>query len=191
MNRKKLTGIAAATLVGLTLLACSGAPGEDTSTKKDSVTTVETPSAKPEETKDSGPVVAKLGSKGLVFDAEKIDVAISTPSAYKPGKYAERPGKDQRAFVVTVTVVNHNTQAINPGSLSITASLGEASAEMNSIFDIDAGLKGTPDTALLPGKTVKFKYGFVGPTDEKTPVVNINVTPWELGSTTGLFAGNL
>jgi len=191
MNLKRIAGIAAGVLVGVTLLACgAGDPGDGTGEKKESVASGG-PEAPSEEPKEDGPNIAQLGSKGLVFVDEKIDVAISKPAAYKPSEYAEKPKKGERAFVVTVEVINNRDQAINVDRISITASIGEENAEMDAIFDTEAGLKGAPSTALLPGKTARFKYGFVGPTTEKNPVVNINVQPWELGMTTGLFQGKL
>lgn len=189
MNLKKVAGIAAGVMVGITLLACGGSPGEGT--KAPHAATPQATGEAPEPAKEDGPVIAQLGSKGLIFKDEQIDVAISKPGTYKRGAYADKVPAGSKAFVVVIEVINHSPKAINVNTISLTASLGEAAAEMDAIFDTDAGLKGTPDTALLPGKTAKFKYGFVGPTTEAHPVININVSPWELGNTTGLFQGKL
>lgn len=189
MNRNKILGWAAGTVVALSLLACGGGtkPSEGTGAKP------EAGAAAPaeEKPKEDGPVVAPLGGKGLVFEAEKIDVAISKPGTYKPSQYMERVPKGSVAFTLTVTLVNRNAEAIKPSGLYFTASVGTANAEAEQVFDSGAGIKGAPDTALLPGKTAKFKVAFKAPTDEANPTINVNVTAFEMGTTTGLFEGKL
>lgn len=190
MKITKVVSYTLGTVIALSLLACGMGGGDGTKPATGEVAA----SAEAKDAPKDGPVIAQLGSKGLVFQTEKIDVAISKPGTYKPGAYMERPAKGERAFVLTVTVINHNKQAINLTTISITASVGEASAEADQIFDAEAGLKGAPDTALLPGKTAKFKIGFKAAASEAHPVVNVNVNPWELSGlngTTGLFQGKL
>lgn len=193
MNAKKILGAVAGVLVGATLLACGGGtkPSEGTGTKGDATPGAAAPAESAAEDKKDGPVIAKLGSKGLEFEAEKIDVALSKPGTYKPSAYMDRVPKGSVAFTLTVTLVNRNAEAIKPDGLYITASVGKDNAEAEEVYDSEAGLKGAPSTALLPGKSVKFKVGFMAPVNEANPVINVNVTAITMGNTTGLFQGPL
>lgn len=188
MNTKKILGWSAGLLVGLTLLACGGTkPSEGTSGKGDPGQPAASESAG-----SDGPVVAALGGKGLVFTDEKIDVAISKPAKYKPSQYMDRVPAGSVGFVLTVTVVNNNTQAIKVEGLQVTVSVGAAGAEAEEVYDSGAGIKGTPSSAVLPGKKATFKVAFTAPATEAHPELSVSVTPYDQGgSHTGLFKGAL
>jgi hypothetical protein len=104
-----------------------------------------------------------------------------------------RVPKGEVAFVVTVELINRNKEAIKPSEIVFLCSVGKDNAEANEIIDIDAGVKGAPGTALLPGKKAKFKLAFQAPANEANPVINLNANPYNIGAgiTTGLFQGKL
>lgn len=186
VNLMKWVGAAGAVLVGLTLLACGFDGGVSTGTNDKGAQGASAPA----DDKPAGPVVAQLGGKGLIFEKERIEVAVSKTGNYRPSKYAEPVAKGEVAFTLNVKVTNTGTEAIKPSGLYFTASVGANAAEAEQIFDTDAGLNGTPETALLPGKSATFKLGFKAPTTEANPEINVNVSPITTG-TTGLFQGHL
>ena len=68
-----------------------------------------------------------------------------------------------RAF--TVTILNGTSKRYDPTIFS--TSLQSGAQEGDAIFDSAAGLGGSPNTVLLPGRTAKFRvaYGLLNPAD--------------------------
>lgn len=85
-----------------------------------------------------------------------VEMTVSAPAKYKPGKYfAGGEGAAQFAKV-TVSIKNGSTQAFEPTMALLTAS--SAGQESHQIFDGKVG--GSPSTSVLPGKTVKWDVAF-------------------------------
>jgi hypothetical protein len=113
---------------------------------------------KPQSSPDSTTKDPTTGPFGTTFKtSDGVTVTISTPKSFKPSAYAIS-GNENHDLILTVSVVNGSTKKFDPTLSSFNASSGDAEAE--EIFDTGHDLNGSPETSILPGKTLNWAIGF-------------------------------
>lgn len=85
-----------------------------------------------------------------------ISLTMSTPSTFTPGKFASNYLPGQAANVFDVTLKNDGTAAIDPATISITASSGANTC--TDVLDGDNGVAGAPTEPIAAGATSTFKF---------------------------------
>ncbi|MER7518011.1 DUF4190 domain-containing protein [Streptomyces sp. NPDC126499] len=109
-----------------------------------------------EEPVDEVPEVLKFGDTFTYEDG--IKVTVSQPRSHKPDGFAVGHAKGNRAFQVTITIVNGSKE-----TLDVTAALPDASdahgATAETVFDGDNATKPF-NGKVLPGKQAKADYTF-------------------------------
>ncbi|WP_043110033.1 DUF4190 domain-containing protein [Paraoerskovia marina] len=97
---------------------------------------------------------ASFGSTYTYDDG--LAVTISEPESFTPGEWAFG-GEDAPAHVkFTITVDNGTDEPFDPSLF--TTSLASGGAESDSVYDDD--ISGSPDTKVMPGKSVSFVVGY-------------------------------
>lgn len=131
-------------LVLATLTACGGG----TATPADTAEAVD-----PMET-----AAAVAGSFGAPLDlGQGITLTVSQPEAFKPGAYASNYLAGQVANLVTVSVQNTGTAALDLSAIYFSVASGETSC--GDVLDGDNGINGAPTEPVAAGGESSFKYG--------------------------------
>jgi hypothetical protein len=146
-----------------------------TVTATQTVTETATPTATEQtgatETTDTGSAddTAKFGSAYTWTDGMKVK--ISKPADFKPGEYAAGTDNFDAFVVFTITITNGSKKKYDPSLFYMTVQSGDQ--EGDAVFDSEKGVGGTPNTAVLPGRSVSFKQAF-GVKDPKDNVDEVS-----------------
>ncbi|MGW4194600.1 hypothetical protein [Streptomyces sp. NPDC005004] len=178
----------AATAMGCSLCACSSIGGTQTDTTPPAATvsaSQDTHGA--EDTQDDS-------------DSDTFTVALDKTATWKngvkahlsgfsrgtSGEYASPSGKPYLAF--SVTMQNGSKSSLDLSMVSLSCPDGA-----DEIFDSEAGLDGTPDTHLLPGKSQTWKEACAFPRTAKS--VQIEIMPTDTSDSgwyrTAIFTGQV
>lgn len=106
----------------------------------------------------SEPDVPQTVRFGTTYEWEDgLTATVSKPTKFTPSPYAAAEGKFKTHVMFTITVKNGTKEKID---LFAGPNVSSGDTEGGAVFDTDKGLEGTPNTAILPGRSVKFKVGF-------------------------------
>ena len=83
-------------------------------------------------------------------------MTVSAPTAYTPGTHAVAGEGAAHYAKVTVTIKNGSAQQFDPTMAHLTASSG--GQEGDQVYDGKVGA--SPDTTVLPGKTINWDVAF-------------------------------
>ncbi|MCC5033017.1 DUF4352 domain-containing protein [Streptomyces sp. WAC 00631] len=123
---------------------------------------------------DSGAAGGETYAAGdtVVYD-DGVQVTVSRHTAYAPGEFAIGHKKGNKAYKVTVTVVNKGKEKFDTALLTVDARAGKDGKTAESIFDdkIGQGFNGT----VVPGRTATAEFAFDTPAGAKT--LEIEVSP--------------
>ncbi|WP_308101585.1 DUF4352 domain-containing protein [Streptomyces sp. S07_1.15] len=114
----------------------------------------------------------------VVYD-DGVQVTVSRHTAYTPGEFAIGHTKGNKAYKVTVTVVNKGEEKFDTALLTVDARAGKDGKTAESIFDdkIGQGFNGT----VVPGRTATAEFAFDTPAGAKT--LEVEVSPgWSYNS---------
>ncbi|WP_030544069.1 DUF4190 domain-containing protein [Streptomyces albus] len=114
----------------------------------------------------------------VIYD-DGVQVTVSQHTAYSPGEYSVGHKKGNKAYKVTVTVVNKGKEKFDTALLTVDARAGKDGKTAESIFDdkVGEGFNGT----VVPGKTASAEFAFDAPADAKT--LEVEVSPgWSYNS---------
>ncbi|MBQ0987242.1 DUF4190 and DUF4352 domain-containing protein [Streptomyces sp. F63] len=114
----------------------------------------------------------------VVYD-DGVQVTVSRHTAYSPGEFSIGHEKGNKAYKVTVTVVNKGKEKFDTALLTVDARAGKDGKTAESIFDdkVGEGFNGT----VVPGKTASAEFAFDAPAAAKT--LEIEVSPgWAYNS---------
>lgn len=108
---------------------------------------------------ESAPEALKFGQTFAYEDG--IKVTVSKPRAYTPDQFAAGHDKGNKAFQVTVTIVNGSQETLDVAGALVDASDAEG-AQASAIFD---GSNATTmfQGSVLPGKQAKGDFAFSVP----------------------------
>lgn len=124
----------------------TGAPEEP-----DPVVETEEPAPPPQ------PEYGQFGGVGYTFEGG-VEVTVSAPAAFEPSEYAFTTTEFPSYLRFDVTVTNGSTEPFDP--MAIYATLSSGGVEGEAVFDSDNGLGGTPQTTVLPGKSITWSEGW-------------------------------
>lgn len=154
MNKKVAAVIAGAALI-VGIGACA-AEASSTPQPQPDESSSSAPAATPP-TDDEAPPTSGVGAPGdWATWPDGIKVTISDPVPYIPGEYAATGGEHETYLTFNVLVKNTGDKLYDP-TLFMT-SMSADGHEGESVFDDKMGL--TPQTALLPGKSMSFPVAF-------------------------------
>ncbi|ROS23800.1 hypothetical protein [Cellulomonas sp. PhB150] len=163
---KRLVSLMAAAVLALSLTSCSS--DSPTVTKPSDSAAEETPggddsSADDTADDDTGGEDPASSSDPVFGDTvtydDGMEITVGKPKKFTPSEYAAGADGDGTPMKFTITVKNGTDKAFDPTLVYATASSGGEESE--SIFDTDAKLGMSPQTALKPGKSVKWDVGFM------------------------------
>lgn len=103
-----------------------------------------------------------------------LTVTLSKPKPYTPSQYVlEYEDFPYKSFVVvTVTVANGSLEPYDPSQFMESVQSGDV--ESSELYDTDNGIGEDPQTRVLPGHKVSWKFGY----NVKDPKdVTVEVTP--------------
>lgn len=153
--RKMLTLAVIGFILFVALVAMVGctaaAPVANPAASQAAAPVVESPAA--EEPMDSGVLV--FGETASWDDA--ISISVSEPVAFKPTEYAAGLEEGQTAVMFEIVLTNNSSEKYEPLIYNTASSAGE---EASGVFDVEAGIDFPPTTAVLPGKTIKWKEAY-------------------------------
>ncbi|GAA2804679.1 DUF4190 domain-containing protein [Streptomyces showdoensis] len=139
------------------------------------------PSADPS---DKAPEALKFGETFTYEDG--IKVTVSKPRAHKPDEFAAGFTKGNKAFQVTVTIVNGSKEAVD-----ITAALPNASdangAAAEMVFDGSYATKPF-EGKVLPGKQAKADFTF-GVKPDAAGELQVEISPTVLDHDSAVWTG--
>lgn len=151
-------------VAALALAACGAAPSPTATTAPAPApaptvsTAAPTPAASPSSTPDeTGESVYKFGQTTKPKGTLKIDA----PVPFMPSSTAMPGGQDSAKFKVKLT--NTMDRPVPATAMMFSATVNGEPAEQ--VFDSAKGLNGTPDSMILPGRSITFSIAFVGPAD--------------------------
>ena len=151
-------------VAALALAACGAAPSPTATTAPAPApaptvsTAAPTPAASPSSTPDeTGESVYKFGQTTKTKGTLKIDA----PVPFMPSSTAMPGGQDSAKFKVKLT--NTMDRPVPATAMMFSATVNGEPAEQ--VFDSAKGLNGTPDSMILPGRSITFSIAFVGPAD--------------------------
>ena len=127
----------------LVLTGCGKKADTATSTSKESTA----PTAAPSTSGGFGSPIALSGG---------VSLTISAPASFKPGTFASNYLPGQAANVFDVTLKNSGSAAIDPATISLTASSGTNTC--TDVLDGDNGVSGAPTDPIAAGATSNFKF---------------------------------
>lgn len=87
-----------------------------------------------------------------------ISVHVSEPEAFTPSEWAAGGESHDQHARFTVRVVNKSGAPFDASGAY--PSVASGAGEGDEVFDMDSGLAGPPETALLPGRESSWKVGF-------------------------------
>lgn len=132
--------------------ATSAAPAPSTKAPSPSATA---PAPAPSSVKPSTPSTYNFGA--TVKWETGISLTVSAPTDIKPGKYVS--GADQKDnLLFTITLTNGSAKVFDPSMARATMS--SAGVEASDWWDSSNNISGSPDTKVLPGKSVTWKLAF-------------------------------
>jgi hypothetical protein len=182
----------ASAAVGCSLSACSGTNGTQTDTTPPAATvsaaqdTGSTEDAQDDQDADAGGDTITVALDKTATWNNGAKAHLSGFSRGTSGEYASPSGKPYLAF--SVTLQNGSKSAIDLSMVSLSCPEGA-----EAIFDTDAGLGGTPDTHLLPGKSQSWKAACVFPKTARN--AQIEITPADTSGSgwyrTAIFTGQV
>lgn len=108
-----------------------------------------------------------------------IEVYVSNPSPYTPDEFSIGHEPGNKAYKVTVTIVNSGDEKFDTSLVTVDARAGKDGKTAESIFDdkVGEGFSGT----ILPGKTASADYAFDAPSDAAS--LDVEVSPgWDYDS---------
>ncbi|WP_030809384.1 hypothetical protein [Streptomyces sp. NRRL F-2799] len=192
LRRPRRTLLAVAvTAVGCSLSACSGIGGTQTET----ATPADTVSASQDTHSADDVQDAQDDSGGDTFTValdktatwnNGVKAHLSGFSRGISGEYASPSGKAYLAF--SVTMRNGSKASIDLSMVSLSCPDGA-----DEIFDTDADFDGTPDTHLLPGKSLTWKAACLLPKTARS--AQIEITPADTAGSgwyrTAIFTGQV
>lgn len=124
------------------------------------------PSTSAPEQEDAAP--KKFGSRFTYEDG--LVVQVAKPAPFKPSEYAAaEPAASYLSF--KVTIINGTGKRYDPALFTVSVQSNDT--EANEVYDSENGFKGSPDTAVLPGRESSFKVGF-GVPNPKDLVVEVS-----------------
>jgi hypothetical protein len=85
-----------------------------------------------------------------------VSLTISAPARFTPGTFASNYLPGQAANIFDVTLKNGGTTAIDPATISFTASSGTNTC--TDVLDGDNGVSGAPTDPIAAGTTSNFKF---------------------------------
>ncbi|MEV7810293.1 hypothetical protein AB0P05_06090 [Streptomyces flaveolus] len=174
--------------VGCSLSACSSIGGPQTDTAPPTATvsaSQDTQSAQDtQDDSDSDTITVALDK--TVTWSNGVQAHLSGFSRGTSGEYAFPSGKAYLAF--SVTMQNGSKSALDLSMVSLSCPNGA-----DEISDTEAGLNGTPDTHLLPGKSQTWKEACVFAKTAKS--AQIEITPADTSGSgwyrTAVFTGQV
>ncbi len=98
-----------------------------------------------------------------------LSVSVSAGASFTPSEYASSD-KAPAYLMFVITITNNTGATFDPSMFYATAQ--SADAEADEVYDTDSGLKGSPSTKLLNGRTSTFNVGF-GVKDPKDVVMEV------------------
>lgn len=197
-TRSRRTVLAvAATVVGLSLSACSGIDGSQTdAAPPENTVSASQDTRNAEEAQDAqGAEDAQDDSSSDIFTValdktakwnDGLEARLSDFSRGTSGEYAGPSGEDYLAF--SVTMRNGSEDATDLSMVMLSCPDGA-----EEVYDTDAGFGGTPDTHLLPGKSQTWEMACVFPKTAKS--AQIEITPTDTSGSgwyrTAIFTGEV
>lgn len=100
--------------------------------------------------------VAEMGGEVFTYE-DGLVVSTTTPKVYEPGRYAIT-GENPVAVRFDVTVTNNGSKPFDPTFFGVDASYGGQPA--SQIIDISNKIGASPQTKVLPGKSITFSVAF-------------------------------
>jgi hypothetical protein len=189
MTHPRRTVLAVAAIaVGCSLSACSTIGGTQTDTTPPTATvsaSQDTQSAQDtQDESDSDTITVALDKTATWTNG--VRAHLSGFSRGTSGEYAYPSGKAYLGF--SVTVQNGSKSPLDLSAVSLSCPDGA-----DEIFDTDAGLNGTPDTHLLPGKLQTWKEACLFAKTAKS--AQIEITPTDTSGSgwyrTAIFTGQV
>ncbi|GGV46317.1 hypothetical protein [Streptomyces spectabilis] len=116
------------------------------------------------------------------------EVAVSL-SKFTRGRSSSTAAPENTPYLkFTVRVENGGTSTVDTTALSVNCAYGEDGKEGELVIDSERGLKGSPSTRLLAGRSLAVTWACAVPESEKT--VQIEVSP-DFETETAIFTGDV
>ncbi|MGW7258693.1 hypothetical protein [Streptomyces sp. NPDC054834] len=185
-TRTRKTALAVAAMaVGCSLSACSTIGGTQTDTAPPTATVSASQDTQSAQDDSNGDTITVALDKTVTW-TNGVQAHLSDFSRGTSGEYAFPSGKAYLAF--SVTVQNGSKSPLDLSMVSLSCPNGA-----DEISDTDAGLNGTPDTHLLPGKSQTWKEACVFAKTAKS--AQIEITPADTSGSgwyrTAVFTGQV
>lgn len=145
----KFIALAFTFVFALFVTGCGSTAGASTPDPSASAAQAVETSATPEDDN-----IKQFGEVKTYTDGVSISVSKSAP--FVAGPYAVGPVKGQAHVVYTIVLTNGSKEVLDP---SVSSSVSSGGVEAKGIYDTGnaiGDIGGRPNTAILPGKTVKW-----------------------------------
>ena len=146
ITRRRTLVIGLTALLAISLSSCGGSKSSSSSGKSDQ-TLVTAPTA---EAQASG------GFDNAITTPDKNSFTLSSPQAFKPGKFATGMVIGQTFNRFTVTVKNGGSQPLDLTALIVKGTT--TGGECVDIFDGDNKINGAPQEPLASGTSITFDW---------------------------------
>jgi hypothetical protein len=118
-----------------------------------------------------------------------VNVTVSAPKPYRPSSSAAVTGAPARLVSVTVTLTNGSDKNIRASGTILNATANGERADQ--IYDSAKGVGGSPDSTILPGKSVKYTVALGLPSKDAVDL-QVELQPsFGFGYQSAIFTGKV